>query len=180
MFHKTHWKTSTIDLCCNINLFYIKIFIVSFLRNYFAKIFKTNLSLLRSHRGFEVFYKKEIYLKISFVKFIGKHLCWRLFFIKVAALRPDTLLKKRLRRMCFPMSFVKFSEISCLQNTSGRLLLSLIELLYTTASNILSVWKLIARPKNLQNTSSVAVMITVRKIFALVKLQIDIIKSVSI
>ena len=40
----------------------------------------------------EVFYKKEI-LK-TFPKFTGKHLCWRLFFNKVADLRSAISLNR--------------------------------------------------------------------------------------
>ena len=54
----------------------------------------------------EVFCQKSILR--NFVKFTGKHLCQSLFFNKVAALRPATLLKKRLRHRCFPLNFVKF------------------------------------------------------------------------
>ena len=42
----------------------------------------------------EVFYKKCVL--INFEQFTRKHLCQSLFFNKVAALRPATLLKKRL------------------------------------------------------------------------------------
>ena len=56
-------------------------------------------------------------------KFTGKHLCHSLFFNKVAALRPATLLKKRLWNTCFPVNFAKFPRTPFLQNTSGRLLL---------------------------------------------------------
>ena len=44
----------------------------------------------------------------NFAKFTGRHLCQSLFFIKVAGLRPATLLKKRLWRRNFPVSFAKF------------------------------------------------------------------------
>ena len=44
----------------------------------------------------------------KFTKFTGKHLCQRLFFNKVAGLRPVTLLKKRLWHRYFPVNFVKF------------------------------------------------------------------------
>ena len=44
----------------------------------------------------------------NFTKFTEKHLCQSLFFNKVAALRPATLLKKRLWHSCFPVNFVKF------------------------------------------------------------------------
>ena len=39
------------------------------------------------------------------------------------SLRPATLLKIRLWRRCFPVTFVKFLKTPFLQNTSGRLLL---------------------------------------------------------
>ena len=44
----------------------------------------------------------------NFAKFTGKHLCWRLFFDKVAGLRLPNLLKKRLQHRCFPVNFAKF------------------------------------------------------------------------
>ena len=47
----------------------------------------------------EVFCKKRV--PKNFGKLTGKHLCWGLFFNKVAGLLV-TLLKKRLRRNCFP------------------------------------------------------------------------------
>ena len=59
-----------------------------------------------------------------FAKLTGKHLCQSLFFNKVAGLRPATLLKKRLRHRCFPVSFVKFLRTPLLENASGLLLLS--------------------------------------------------------
>ena len=55
----------------------------------------------------------------NFAKFIGKHLCQSVFFNKVAGLRPATLLKKRLKRRCFPVNFTKFTRTPFLQNTSG-------------------------------------------------------------
>ena len=54
----------------------------------------------------EVFYKKGVLR--NFAKFTGKHLCQRLFFNKVAGLRPATLLEKRLWHGCFPVNSVKF------------------------------------------------------------------------
>ena len=44
---------------------------------------------------------------------------------KVAGLKPETLLKKRLRHRHFPMNFPKFLRTVFLQNTTGRLLLNL-------------------------------------------------------
>ena len=46
--------------------------------------------------------------KVFLQNFTGKHFCHSLFFNKVAALRPATLLKDRLWRRCFPVNFSKF------------------------------------------------------------------------
>ena len=54
----------------------------------------------------EVFCKKGV-LK-NFTKFTEKHLCQSLFLNKDAALRPVTLLKKRLWHRYFPVNFAKF------------------------------------------------------------------------
>ena len=54
----------------------------------------------------EVFCKKGVLR--NFAKFTGKHLRQRLFFNKVAGLRPAFLLKKRLWQRFFPVNFVKF------------------------------------------------------------------------
>ena len=59
----------------------------------------------------------------NFSKFTGKHLCQRLFFNKIAGLRPVTLLKKRPWHRGFPVNFEEFPRIPVLQNTSWRLLL---------------------------------------------------------
>ena len=50
----------------------------------------------------------------NFGKFIEKYMCQKLFFNKVAGLRPATLLKKSLCHRCFSVNFAKF-----LQSTSG-------------------------------------------------------------
>ena len=63
----------------------------------------------------EVFCKKGV-LK-SLTKCTGKHLCHSLFFNKVIGLMPATLLKKRLRHRCFPVS--NFYKHLFTQNTSG-------------------------------------------------------------
>ena len=62
----------------------------------------------RSRR--EVFCKKGVLE--NFTKFTGKHLCWSLFFNKVAGLRPESILKKRLQHRCFPLNLVKFLKNS--------------------------------------------------------------------
>ena len=59
----------------------------------------------------------------NFDKFTEKHLCQSFFFNKVAGLRPETLLKKRLWHRCFPVNFEKFLRTTFLQNNSGRMLL---------------------------------------------------------
>ena len=59
----------------------------------------------------------------NFEKFTGKHLRQSLFCIKVASLRPPTLLKKRFWHRCFPVNFAKFLMTPFLLNTSGQLLL---------------------------------------------------------
>ena len=58
----------------------------------------------------------------NFTRFTGKHLCQSLFFNKTGS---ATLLKKRIWHRCFPVNFIKFLRIPFLQNTSGRVLLSL-------------------------------------------------------
>ena len=67
----------------------------------------------------EVFYIKSV-LK-NFAKFTGIYLC-RIFFKE--SCRPlATLIKKRLRRRGFLVSFAKLLKTPLLQNTSERLLL---------------------------------------------------------
>ena len=61
----------------------------------------------------------------NLAKFTWKHLA-SLFFNKVAVLRPSTLFKKRLWHRCFPVNFAKFLRTPFSQNTSGRLLLSVL------------------------------------------------------
>ena len=67
----------------------------------------------------------------NFAKFTVKHLCQSLFFNKVVGLRPATLLKKRLWQRCFLVNFAKFLRTPFLENTSGRLLLRLLNSLPT-------------------------------------------------
>ena len=55
----------------------------------------------------------------NFAKFTGKHLCQSFFFNKVADLRPETLLKKRLWHRCFTLNFVKFLRTPFLTEYSG-------------------------------------------------------------
>ena len=69
-----------------------------------------------------MFYKKRVLR--NFTKFTGKYLFQRLFFNKVAGLRPATLLKNESLNQLFSCKFCKISKTPILQNTSGRLLLS--------------------------------------------------------
>ena len=96
IIRKNGWKSTSMGKAC---------FIVNTVRS--------------SHRRSSV--KKGV-LRNS-TKFTGKHLGHSFFFNKVAALRPATLLKKRLWHRCFPVNFAKFPRTAFLQNTSGRLLL---------------------------------------------------------
>ena len=61
----------------------------------------------------------------NLAQFTRKHLCQSLILNKVAGHRPATLLKKRLWHRCFPVNFTKFLGTPFLQNSSGRLLLTL-------------------------------------------------------
>ena len=65
-----------------------------------------------------------MFLKTS-QKFTGKHLCRNLFFNKVAG--PTTLLKKRLRRKCFPVNFENVFRTISLQNNFEQLFLGILE-----------------------------------------------------
>ena len=61
----------------------------------------------------------------NFTKFTGKHLCQSLFFNKIAALRPATLLKKSPWHRCFPVKVVKFPRTSFLTEHIWWLLLNI-------------------------------------------------------
>ena len=63
----------------------------------------------------------------NFAKFTGKYLCQGLFFNKVAGSGLQLYLKKRPWHRCFPVSYAKFLRAPFLQNTSGRLLLWVIQ-----------------------------------------------------
>ena len=60
---------------------------------------------------------KKVFFR-NFARFTGKHLCRSLLFNKVAVLRPETLLKRRLWQRCFPMNFVKFLKTPFLLSKS--------------------------------------------------------------
>ena len=53
----------------------------------------------------------QIFFKIDVFKiFIGKHLCWSLFLIKLQALRTAALLKRELQHRCFTVKFAKLNS----------------------------------------------------------------------
>ena len=80
-----------------------------------------------------MFFKKGVVKMLT--KFTGKHLCRSLFFIKVADLRPATLLKKRLAQL-LPVNFTKFLRTSFSQNTCRLLLKLMVHLVLT----FITVW----------------------------------------
>ena len=86
----------------------------------YSFIIVAGLIIIRSSRP-EVFCKKGVFR--NFAKFTGKHMCQRLFFNKVAVLRPETLLKKSLWHSCFPVNFVKILRTPFLTQQLWRLLL---------------------------------------------------------
>ena len=69
---------------------------------------------------------KKYFLR-NFAKFTGKHLCQSLFFNKVADLRPEALLIKRLCQRCFPVNFSRFLRTPFLTEHIQRLLLDAIQ-----------------------------------------------------
>ena len=68
---------------------------------------------------------KKVFLEIS--QNSQENTCPRVsFFNKVVGLRPAILLNKRVWHRCFPVKFVKFLRTPFLQNTSRRLLLTIV------------------------------------------------------
>ena len=61
----------------------------------------------------------------NFAKFTGKHLCQSYFSNKVAGLRPETLLNKRLWYKCFSVNFAKLLRTPLLTEYLRWLLLLL-------------------------------------------------------
>ena len=119
------------NICFNwFKLFLVELkqLIYSLLVTKFAKawnrlhVFMIHFITSRSSRP-DVFCNKGV--SRNFTKFTGKHLCQSPYLNKVAA---ANLWKKRLWHKCFPVNFVKFPTAPFLQNTSGRLLLSIISL----------------------------------------------------
>ena len=101
-----------IELSVQIKIKNHEILIMKYLKKWQLFI---NIFYFRSSRP-DMFCKKGVLE--NFAKFYGKHLCQSLFFNKVAALRPATLLniflkpatlfKWSLWDRCFPVNFTKF------------------------------------------------------------------------
>ena len=68
----------------------------------------TKRQILKEHRNScpKMFCKKDVLR--NFIKLTRKELCQSLYFNEVEALRPVTLLKKRLWHRCFLVNFAKF------------------------------------------------------------------------
>ena len=58
----------------------------------------------------------------NFAILTGKHMCWSLFFTKVAGNKSAIVSKKKFRHKYFPLNFVKFLRTSISQNICERLL----------------------------------------------------------
>ena len=66
----------------------------------------------------------QMFFKICVLKifpiFTGKHLCWRLFLIKLQAFQTYNFIKMRLQHRCLPVNIAQFLRTAFfLENTSG-------------------------------------------------------------
>ena len=98
------WKF-TLFLCSCRN----PIFRKGFVPEIWTKIFSVN-----QKQPLGVFYKTAI--PKNFVILKGRHLCWGLFFIKVAGLYVSSRIKKRLQYRYFLVNIGKFIRASILKN----------------------------------------------------------------
>ena len=64
--------------------------------------------------------------QVFFTIFTEKHLCWSLFFDKVAVLGPATLFKKRIRNRCFPVNIEKILTALFIVHLRSVLLISIL------------------------------------------------------
>ena len=92
-------------------------FDVSYVELFFISFWIVTSSKRRCS-SLEVFYK--IGALKNFAKLAGKHLCRSLFFNKILARRPVTLLKQRLLHRCFSVNFAEFLGSSVLWNIWER------------------------------------------------------------
>ena len=77
-------------------MFKLNVFLIRFLPYLYTAMIWLNLITSKTFRSscLQVFYKIGVFEKLA--KFIGKHLCWSHFLLKL--------------HMCFPIIFVKFSR----------------------------------------------------------------------
>ena len=66
----------------------------------------------------------QMFFKICVLKifpiFTAKHLCWRLFLIKLQAFQTYNFIKMRLQHRCLPVNIAQFLRTAFfLENTSG-------------------------------------------------------------
>ena len=83
----------------------------------FEQIHKTSLWNETVRQITEMFCKKGA--PRNFTKFTWKHLCWSLFFNKIAGLRPKNLLKRDSDTGVFWWILLNFLRTPFLQNPSG-------------------------------------------------------------
>ena len=101
------------------------------------------IAILRSSRP-EMFCKKG-FLR-HFAKFIGKLLCWSLFFHKVVG-----RLEKRLQHSCFSVNFTRFFRTTILYSICERLLLVLVRItLVWRAANLLMFCIIVCKSVNIE------------------------------
>lgn len=67
--------------------------------------------------------KGVLFCTETFTIFTKKYLWWILFFIKIAVVKPATLLKKTLESKCFVVIFLKILRITLFKERLQRLLL---------------------------------------------------------
>ena len=112
-------------------LFHVFIYYRMFLQIFlFYKFFCTNISQVELEilRNSSTIFRsshwrcsiKKAVLK-HFVIFTGKHLCWGLFFNKVAGHQSCNFIKKRLQHRYFLVNIRKFIRRPILKNISKRL-----------------------------------------------------------
>ena len=73
------------------------------------QIFRSSRSLMFFKIGAKKFNRFKIGLKLQNIAiFIGKHLCWSLFLIRLQAFQDCNFIKMRLQHRCFPVNIAKF------------------------------------------------------------------------
>ena len=73
------------------------------------RFFRSSRSLMFFKIGVKKFNRFKIGLKLQNIAiFIGKHLCWSLFLIRLQAFQDCNFIKMRLQHRCFPVNIAKF------------------------------------------------------------------------